>query len=183
MLPELLLRILQGDSSDSSQRTDSSNDSGARLNASVSEEEIHTWFEPVEGLDYAHNAVTNVFNNPNLLSEISNFVPDPPRPPPPLPRRPENAVRRSPRLEQARGPPVRYRTWETNRGHIFSLPLYAPTHPGDKGHDTVAADWYLTDSEDDVDDYAPEDEEYFQHLDRGGDPRSYRREQREGDIL
>ncbi len=177
MLPELLLQILQGDSSDSSQGQNSSNDNGARLNDSDSDEEIHTWFELSDGVDYVQNAVTTVFNNPNLLAVIATFVPDPPRPPSPPPR-PENAVRRFPRLGQARGPPLRYREWETSWGHVYSFPLYAPSHPLDYRFDTI--DWYVADTDDEEDDAdSVEDTEYLEYLDRGGDPRSWTREQRE----
>ncbi len=170
MLPELLLQILQGDSS-SSQGTDSSHNNGARLNASDSDEEILTWFEPAEGVDYAHNAVTTVFNNPNLLSEIANFVPDPPRPPSPPPP-PENAVQCSPRLKEAHGPPVQYREWETSRGHIYSFPLYAPLHPQDNSFDILPSDWHRASR--DEDEYSDEEglskyEDYLNYLDREGD--------------
>ncbi len=184
MLPESLLDILQGNSSDSSQGTSNSshNNNGALLNAIDSDDGVNVWFEPVDGVDYVQTAVTTVFNNPKLLADIAQFVPDPPRPPSPLPR-PNNAVRRSPRIEQAQGPPVRYRTGQTRRGQSYSVPLYAPLHPLDSAFDTVPSD-SKDDSEDGVDhsdegvDIAIGIEAYYQYLDQGGDPQAWRSEER-----
>ena len=120
--------------------------------------------------------VTDVFNNPDLVAAVANFLPDPRPDPPPPPPRPDNAARRSPRLEQARGQPVRYREYGTIRGQVYSLPLYAPSYPGEASYDTIA-DWFNTDTEDEEDDEDfVEDTEYLEFLDRGGEPRLFQRE-------
>ena len=156
MLPELLLQLL----------THGASDDSPRESTSSTENEQNT----AEGDVSIYDEVTDVFNNPSLLAVIAAFLPDPPLLPPP---RPDNAVRRSPRLEQARGPPVYYREWTTSRGHVFSFPLYAPVHPLDNAFDTI----YVIDTDDEEDDENfVDDTEYLEYLDRGGDPRLFQRE-------
>ncbi len=173
MLPEVLLSILHGyNSSDSSEAADSSTEIAPRRDTRRNELNSNNRADdPVEGNAYNYDSVTTVLNNQNLLSEIALFVPDPSPPSPPSPPRPENVVRRSPRLEQARGRPAWYRPI-VYRGTTFNIPLYNPSAPRENGFDVLPSDWHQASSDDD--EYSDDEDDdrlrdYLNYLDREGD--------------